>query len=59
MYKNTGEVLSVAAEMNIYDNPNRSRFELSIRLIYLLNKEKDKLDEINYEDNLIYRFYFK
>lgn len=59
VYKNTEEILSVMAEMNIYDNPERNRFELSIRLIYLVDKEKDKLDEINDQKNLIYSFSFK
>lgn len=53
-YSDTKEKLRVTAKMSIYDNQEENVFEVSIRLVYLPDKEK--IEDILLEKNLIYRF---
>ena len=55
-YYNYGkrEKLQSVLKLAVYDNPQNKEFDISIRLVYL--PEKEKLGDIFEERNLVYRF---
>lgn len=56
-YSNTNERLTALVEMSIYSPKQNDMFEVSFRLIYL--PEKENIQDIELEKNLIYRFIIK